>query len=70
MNSKLQQALTTFTSIVMFYIQNEYYPKYYRMCKKTNLHSNIRNIIYTYYLGGNNVPDTANAIVTYLKTVK
>jgi hypothetical protein len=65
MNKKLQNQILKFKKTVGFYLKNEYKPKYYIYFKDYPV--SIRHIVETYYLGGNNVPDTAGAIVSYVK---
>lgn len=53
-----------FLKRVSYYINEEYGKDYYK--KSTNSHHTF-DIITGYYWGGNNVPDTARAVVEYLK---
>lgn len=67
MNSKLNKYISKFSNLVLFYIRNEYDEKYYRYCKNTTNYKNLHTIISAYYLGGNNVPDTAADVVQQIK---
>ena len=49
-----------FLSIVFKYLVMEYKPKYRILDKE------IRNLIGSYYWGGNSVPETARAVVDYI----
>jgi hypothetical protein len=65
MNKKLKNQILNFRNMVGFYLKNEYKPKYYTYFKDYPL--SIRQIVESYYMGGNNVPDTARVIVEYVK---
>jgi hypothetical protein len=66
MNKKIKNQILQFRKMVAFYLKNEYKPKYYVYFK--DYPPSIKHIVESYYLGGNNVPDTANAVVSYIKT--
>jgi hypothetical protein len=65
MNKKLKNQILRFRKLVGFYIRNEYKPKYYTYYKDYPL--SIRHIVESSYMGGNNVPDTSNMIIRYIK---
>lgn len=65
MNKKLKNQILNFRNTVGFYLKNEYKPKYYSYFKDYSM--SIRHIVESYYLGGNNAPDTAAHIVNYIK---
>ncbi len=68
MNKKLRQQISHFRQLVGFYLKNEYKPKYSRYF--TIYGGYIQEIVESYYLGGNSVPDTAQAVVAYIKASK
>lgn len=53
-----------FLNIVMRYLKMEYEPRYHFLTK------DIKNLIRSYYWGGNNVPETARAIVDYIDSLR
>jgi hypothetical protein len=65
MNKKLKNQILNFRRLVGFYLKNEYKPKYYIYYK--DYPPSIRHIVEGSYMGGNNVPDTAQFIVGYIK---
>jgi hypothetical protein len=65
MNKKLKKQLISFKNSVGFYIKQEYRPKYSRYYKDYCV--SIKHIVESYYLGGNSVPETAGAVVSYVK---
>lgn len=66
MNDKLHDKVIAFFNLVSYYIYEEY-PSYYKKFhnEKTLIH--MFNVVQGYYLGGNNVSDTANYIINDLK---
>jgi len=50
------------------YIYLEYNPKYYREFTKDRNLSKFYDFVASYYMGGNNVPDTARYVVDLIKT--
>jgi len=68
MNKKLKQQISHFRQLVGFYLKNEYKPKYSRFF--TIYGSPIKQIVESYYLGGNSVPDTAQAVVSHIKSTQ
>lgn len=68
MNKKLRQQISHFRQLVGFYLKSEYKPKYSRYF--TIYGGHIQEIVESYYLGGNSVPDTAQAVVAYIKASK
>jgi len=66
MNDKLTDLVINFFNDVSYYIFEEY-PEYYKRFHKEKELSKTFNMIQNYYLGGNNVVDTAGYIVEYFK---
>lgn len=65
MNKKLHKQLISFKKSVGLYLKNEYRPRYTSYYKDYSL--SIKHIVESYYLGGNTVPETAGAVVSYMK---
>lgn len=65
MNKKLHKQLVSFKKSVGSYLKDEYKPRYYSYYKDYSL--SIKNIVESYYLGGNTVPETAGVVVSYIK---
>ena len=65
MNKKLIKQLYNFRKRVGWYLRKEYKAKYSVYYKDYPL--SIQNLVESYYIGGNNVPDTAIAVVEYIR---
>ena len=59
--NKLRKQILKFKQRVGFYLKNEYKPKYYRTYKMYPM--SVQHIVESYYMGGNNVPNTAHDVV-------
>lgn len=73
MNSNIEDQIIDFMNDVGWYISMEYGSiinnEYLRLWHdKDFLNNTLHNFIGSYYLGGNNVPDTANAVVQLTKS--
>jgi len=66
MNDKLTDLVIDFFNDVSYYIFEEY-PEYYKHFHQEKELNKTFNLIQNYYLGGNNVADTAGYIVEYFK---
>lgn len=69
MNPKAKKRIDYFLRLVSEYIAEEYSPIYYRHITHDKNLSKIYNLVCGYYLGGNNVPDTAAMIVENIKNL-
>ena len=67
MNESVNQAICDFYNSVWNYMQAEYKPKWARLYNAENTLDEMIQITGQYYLGGNNVVDTAGDIVAFLK---
>jgi len=67
---KIDILLSQFFSAVYNYLTLEYKPKFAKIFIRENHYKSMIKIIVQYYLGGNNVPDTARAIVDHIKQNK
>ena len=67
MNKPVQQAIYEFHYHVWNYMKAEYKPKWARLYNSEDTLDEMIQITGQYYLGGNNVVDTAGDIVTLLK---
>lgn len=67
---KIDILLAQFFSAVYNYLTLEYKPKFARVFIHEGHYKAMSKIIAQYYLGGNNVPDTARGIVDYIKQNK
>lgn len=61
MNKQLCDNIMLFGNSVAEYLRMEYDPVYYEKFNSKNLH--MFDFIGGYYMGGNNVPDTARYVV-------
>lgn len=68
MNDKINLQITDFMNAVGNYIRMEYKPKYYKEYTNDKNLGDLWDFVGGYYLGGNNVPDTANAVVQLTKS--
>jgi hypothetical protein len=67
MNKPVQQAIYEFHYHVWQYMKDEYKPKWAKLYDAEDTLDEMFNLDGQYYLGGNNVPDTAGDIVRLLK---
>lgn len=63
MNSNIELKITEFMNRVGEYLSLEYDPIYYKEYTKDKNLSNMFDFVGSYYMGGNNVPDTARYVV-------
>lgn len=66
MNDKLTDLVINFFNDVSFYIFEEY-PDYYVHFHREKELNKTFDMIQQFYLGGNNVPDTASYMIEYFK---
>ena len=67
MNEKMDRQIIDFMNEVGWYISMEYDQAYSdEFCRETTLNS-LYEFIGSYYMGGNNVPDTAGIIIDTMK---
>lgn len=69
MNPKAKKKIQHFLHLVSEYISEEYHPAYYKHITHDKNLSKIYNLVCRYYLGGNNVPDTAGMVVENIKNL-
>ena len=67
MNKQVHQAICDFYNSVWEYMKMEYKPKWARLYNSEDTLNEMIQITGEYYLGGNNVVDTAGDIVRLLK---
>jgi len=67
MNESLNQAICDFYNSVWKYMKAEYKPKWAKLYNSEKLLDEMIQLTGQYYLGGNNVSDTAGDIVRFLK---
>jgi hypothetical protein len=70
MNEKMIDNITNFYNNVGDYIHMEYDSKYHEMFFTDSDIDNLFDMVANYYMGGNNVPDTAGMIVDYFRMIK
>lgn len=63
----LQKSICTFYNEVLHYMRAEYKPKWARLYNSQETLDEMIQLTGQYYLGGNNIPDTAGDIVALLK---
>ena len=66
-NCKLHRAISSFYASVLNYMKAEYKPKWARLYNAQGSLDEMIQLTGQYYLGGNNVPDTAGDIVRLLR---
>ena len=66
-NCKLHRAINSFYASVLNYMKAEYKPKWARLYNAQGSLDEMIQLTGQYYLGGNNVPDTAGDIVRLLR---
>jgi hypothetical protein len=67
MKESVNQAICNFYNSVWNYMKAEYKPKWARLYNAQGSLEEMIQLTGQYYLGGNNVPDTAGDIVRLLK---
>jgi hypothetical protein len=67
MNESVNQAICDFYNSVWKYMKAEYKPKWAKLYNSEKLLDEMIQLTGQYYLGGNNVSDTAGDIVRFLK---
>lgn len=67
MNEQAKQAICDFYNSVWHYMKMEYKPKWAKLYNAEDTLDEMIQITGHYYLGGNNVVDTAGDIVALLK---
>jgi hypothetical protein len=70
MNEKMTNDILMFFNRVGDYIHLEYKPKYHKLFFKDSSLSQLFDMVGEYYMGGNNIPDTAGMIVDYMRMIK
>jgi hypothetical protein len=70
MNEKMTNDILMFFNRVGDYINLEYKPKYHKLFFKDGSLNQLFDMVGEYYMGGNNVPDTAGMIVDYMRMIK
>jgi hypothetical protein len=67
MNKSVEESINYFFNMVGIYMIQEYDPQYAEAYGDMPTIYQIRDIVATYYWGGNNIPDTAGMMVDYFK---
>ena len=67
MKESVNQAICDFYNSVWKYMKAEYKPKWARLYNAQGSLDEMIKLTREYYLGGNNVPDTAGDIIRLLK---
>ena len=70
MNDKIYNDITDFYNDVADYVSLEYKSKYHKMLFDDRNIDQLFDMVGRYYMGGNNIPDTAGMMVDYFKTLK
>ena len=70
MNTEIFRRISSFLDSVGSYIYMEYGSEYYSEFTKDNNLQRMYDFVGSYYLGGNNVPDTARYVVELLNMIK
>jgi hypothetical protein len=70
MNDRVYNDITNFYNDVGDYIYLEYKSKYHSMYFDDNNIDSLFDMVGRYYMGGNNVPDTAGMVVDYFRMIK
>lgn len=70
MNDKIYNDITDFYNDVGDYISLEYKPKYHKEYFKDENIDQLFDMVGRYYMGGNNVPDTAGMMIDYFRMIK
>jgi hypothetical protein len=70
MNTEIFRQISSFLDSVGSYIYMEYDSKYYNEYTKESNQKQMYDFIGSYYLGGNNVPDTARYVVELFNKIQ
>jgi len=70
MNTEIFRRISSFLDSVGSYIYMEYGSEYYSEFTKDKNLQRMYDFVGSYYLGGNNVPDTARYVVEQLNMIK
>jgi len=70
MNTEIYRRISSFLDSVASYVYMEYGSEYYNELTKDKNLQRMYDFIGSYYLGGNNVPDTARYVVELLDMIK
>ena len=70
MNKEIFKQISSFLDSVGSYIYMEYDSKYYNEFTKEKNQKRIYDFVGGYYLGGNNVPDTARYVVELFNMIE
>ena len=70
MNKEIYRRISSFLDNVGSYIYMEYDHKYYNEFTKESNQKRIYDFVGSYYLGGNNVPDTARYVVELFNMIE
>jgi hypothetical protein len=70
MNTKIYQQISSFLDSVGSYLYMEYDSEYYKEFTKDKNLQRMYDFVGSYYLGGNNVPDTARYVVELIDMIK
>ena len=69
MNTEIYRQISSFLDSVGSYIYMEYDAQYYNEFTKESNQKRMYDVVGGYYLGGNNVPDTARYVVDILNMI-
>ena len=64
----MQEQINSFIDSVIEYIRLEYSCQYYTAITNEKILDELRGFMGSYYMGGNNVPDTAYGVIQMLKS--
>jgi hypothetical protein len=70
MNTEIYRKISNFLDSVGSYVYMEYGSDYYNEFTKDKNLQRMYDFVGSYYLGGNNVPDTARYVVELLNMIK
>jgi len=70
MNTEIFRQISSFLDSVGSYIYMEYDSKYYNEYTKESNQKRMYDVVGGYYLGGNNVPDTARYVVELFNKIQ
>lgn len=70
MNTEIYRQISNFLDSVGSYLYMEYDPYYYNEFSKDNNLQRMYDFVGSYYLGGNNVPDTTRYVVELLNMMR
>lgn len=67
MNQKMEEKINLFFNLIGLYMIQEYDPQYSEAFGNINTIYKMRDLVASYYMGGNTVQETAGIIVETLK---